>query len=144
MAMYLPLSGGVACPYVLSPQQIREPSSRSAQAWESPPLTVANLPPGGVVCPCESLPQHTIVPSCRSPQAWLAPMLMLALALGMPITIGVDVAIGVIVGVAVGRPTVGADVAVGVGVAIDAGGIACPDPFQPQQTALPSCRKPHV
>ena len=103
------------------------------------------MPTGGVVCPCASLPQHTTVPSARSPQAWLAPMLMRAPALGISTIIGVDVAIGVIVGVAVGTP-VGTDVGVdvGVGVATDAGGLACPDPFQPQQDALPSDRSPQV
>ena len=70
-------------------------------------------------------------------------MLMLAAALGAGSVIGVEVALGVIVGVAVGTP-VGTDVGVGVGVASDAGGLACPDPFHPQQAALPSDRSPQV
>src|SRR5437762_2885867 len=68
-------TGGVAWPYVLSPQQATVESALTPHVCRYPALTCVNGPGGGVAWPYVLSPQHWSVPSILSPQASEPPAL---------------------------------------------------------------------
>src|SRR5947208_16517671 len=67
--------GGVAWPYVLSPQQATVESALTPHVCRYPALTCVNGPGGGIAWPYVLSPQHWSVPSILSPQASEPPAL---------------------------------------------------------------------
>lgn len=53
-------AGGVACPFVFSPQHTTDPLFLTAHAWPPPAKTELNTPTGGVASPTLLSPQQAI------------------------------------------------------------------------------------
>ena len=59
--------GGVASPWLLSPQQTAVPFVLIPQVWRPPALTVVKVPAGGVAWPQPLSPQQATVPFVLHP-----------------------------------------------------------------------------